>query len=143
MRTGKGTVLLVENNDEVALVSAEYFERLGYAVEIASSGSNALQNLQTTPPYALMFSDLLMPESVAGLELARIVREHHPDLPVLLTTGYSEKAQQAVQEGFSVLQKPYDLEALSIAVQKLLQESREDTPPNALDGGSQSRATVR
>jgi PAS domain S-box-containing protein len=106
MRTGKGTVLLVENNDEVALVSAEYFERLGYAVEIASSGSNALQNLQTTPPYALMFSDLLMPESVAGLELARIVREHHPDLPVLLTTGYSEKAQQAVQEGFSVLQKP-------------------------------------
>jgi two-component system NtrC family sensor kinase len=84
-----------------------------------------------------------MPGSVAGLELARIVREHHPDLPVLLTTGYSEKAQQAVQEGFSVLQKPYDLEALSIAVQKLLQESREDTQPNALDGGSQSRATVR
>jgi PAS domain S-box-containing protein len=138
MRTGQGTVLLVEDNEEVALISAEYFEQLGYAVEIASRGSHALQKLQTRRPYVLVFSDLLMPGSVAGLELARIVREHHPDLPILLTTGYSEKAQQAVQEGFSVLQKPYDLQTLSKAVQDLFQESREHGRPDPpRDAGSQ------
>ena len=60
-----------------------------------------------------------MPGSVSGLELARAVRQNHPDIPILLTTGYSQKAQQAVSEGFVILPKPYDLQSLSNALRDL------------------------
>jgi two-component system NtrC family sensor kinase len=119
VRSQKGTVLLVEDSNEVAAISAEYFRQLGYAVEHASNGADALRRLQQGYAYELVFSDILMPGSVAGFELARIVREYHSELPIILTTGYSEKAQEAVLEGFTVLQKPYDLEQLSKVIREL------------------------
>ena len=53
---------------------------------------------------------------VRVIELARILQEHHPHVPVLLTTGYSQSAQEAVREGCCILQKPYDLRGLSKAI---------------------------
>jgi PAS domain S-box-containing protein len=118
-RTGKGTVLLVEDSEEVAAILSEYLEQLGFAVNHARNASEALRNLQSKGRYDLVVTDILMPGSVAGLELARIVRGNHPEIPILLTTGYSGRAQEAVQEGFSVLQKPYDLQILSDAIRAL------------------------
>ncbi len=118
-QTDKGTVLLVEDNEEVAGVSAAYLEQLGYTVEVTFNGSDARRKLQTGRSYDLVFSDILMPGSVAGLELARAVREYHPHIPILLTTGYSQKAQEAVREGFPILQKPYDLRSLSKAIREV------------------------
>jgi PAS domain S-box-containing protein len=118
-RTGKGTVLLVEDSKEVAAILAEYLEQLGFAVDHVWNASDALRNLQSRGPYRLVVTDILMPGSVAGLELARIVRGNYSQIPILLTTGYSERAQEAVLEGFSVLQKPYDLQTLSDAIRTL------------------------
>ena len=120
----KGTVLLVEDNNEVATISAEYLEQLGYGVDHAMNGSDALRKLQEGPSYAFVLSDILMPGSVAGLELARIVREHHSEIPILLATGYSDKAQKAVHDGFPVVQKPYDLQVLSKAIHELRGKAR-------------------
>jgi PAS domain S-box-containing protein len=117
--SNKGTVLLVEDNDEVAAISAGYLDQLGYSVVHAMNGSDALSKLQGHQPYALVFADILMPGSIAGLELARIVREYHAEVPILLATGYSDKAQEAVDERFSVIRKPYDLAALSTAIREL------------------------
>ena len=89
------------------------------------NGSDALRKLQGRQPYALVLSDILMPGSVAGLDLARIVRQHHSEIPILLVTGYSDKAQQAVHDGFPVVRKPYDLEVLSTAIRELHAKSRE------------------
>jgi PAS domain S-box-containing protein len=122
-QTDKGTVLLVEDNEEVAGVSAAYLEQLGYTVEVTFNGSDARRKLQTGRSYDLVFSDILMPGSVAGLELARVVREYHPHIPILLTTGYSQKAQEAVREGFPILQKPYDLRSLSKAIREVRSKS--------------------
>jgi len=119
----EGAVLLVEDNEEVASVSATYLEQLGYTVEVALNGSDALQKLQNGHSYDLVFSDLLMPGSVTGLELARIVRSNHPNTPILLTTGYSQKAQEAVREGFVILRKPYDLQSLFKAICELRAKS--------------------
>jgi len=118
-----GTVLLVEDNEDVATVSAGYLEQLGYTVEVAMNGSDALRKLQGGPSYNLVFSDLLMPGNVAGLELARVVRGNHPHIPILLTTGYSQKAQEAVREGFFILRKPYDLQSLFKAICELRAKS--------------------
>jgi two-component system NtrC family sensor kinase len=123
IQSEKGTALLVEDNEEVASVSAAYLEQLGYTVEVALNGSDALQKLQNGHSYDLVFSDLLMPGSVAGLDLARIVRSSHPNIPILLTTGYSQKAQEAVREGFLIVRKPYDLQSLFKAIRELRAKS--------------------
>jgi two-component system NtrC family sensor kinase len=114
-----GIVLVVEDNEEVAAISTGYFEQLGYQAHHVSNGAEALDKLQSNGAYNLIFSDILMPGSVGGLELARIVREQYPKLPILLTTGYSQSAQQAVREGFRIVPKPYDLRDLSSAVRDL------------------------
>jgi len=118
-RTERGTVLLVEDNKEVAAILAEYLEQLGFAVDHVWNASEGLRCLRSQRAYRLIVTDILMPGSVTGLELARMVRENYSDIPILLTTGYSERAQEAVLEGFSVLQKPYDLDTLSDAIREL------------------------
>ena len=116
-----GPVLLIEDDDDVAAISAGYLEELGYQVERAANGTDALRRLEANQrSYSLVFSDILMPGGTSGLELARIIRERHPDLPVLLTTGYSASAQDAVQAGFSDFLKPFDLEDLTAAVRGVM-----------------------
>ena len=61
-----------------------------------------------------------MPGGISGLELARKVRNRYPELPILLTTGYSEQVTGA--HGFEVLQKPYELVTLSAAVEKVMKQ---------------------
>jgi two-component system, NtrC family, sensor kinase len=119
LRTEKGTALLVEDSEDVAAILSEYLGQLGFAVDHVWNAPEALQNLQSKGPYQLVVTDILMPGSMAGFELARIVRGHYSKIPILLTTGYSARAQEAVREGFAVLQKPYDLQTLSDAVRKL------------------------
>jgi two-component system NtrC family sensor kinase len=118
-RMGKGTALLVEDSKEVVAVLAEYLGQLGFAVDHAWNASEALRNLQSKGPYQLVVTDILMPGSVSGFDLARIVRRRYSEIQILLTTGFSERAQEAVLAGFSVLQKPYDLQTLSDALREL------------------------
>jgi two-component system NtrC family sensor kinase len=111
-----GTVLLVEDNAEVAEVAKAYLEQLGYHVRHAISAPAALALLEHEADIDLVFSDILMPGGMNGLELADAVRRKYPELAVLLTTGYSSSAQDALRRGFEVLQKPYDLAALERAL---------------------------
>ena len=107
-----GTVLLVEDNDEVAEVCRSYLDQLGFAVEHAATAKEALAMLVAGKPIELIFSDILMPGEMNGVELAREARRLRPDIPVVLTTGYSSSADAALHEGFFVLRKPYDLDGL-------------------------------
>ncbi|MGH6727924.1 MAG: ATP-binding protein [Pseudolabrys sp.] len=107
-----GTVLLVEDNDDVAEVGAGYFRQLGYRVRSVAHVQAALAALRLDGEVDLVFSDILMPGGKNGLDLAREIATHYPIIPVLLTTGYSASAQDAVRQGVIVLQKPYDLESL-------------------------------
>jgi two-component system NtrC family sensor kinase len=121
IHSAKGTVLLVEDNEDVAMATEGLLSELGYDVEHVNSGTDALEKLQTGS-YAFVLSDILMPGSIGGLELAGIVRDHHRDVQLLLTTGFSARAQQAVDEGYRILQKPFDLRALARAIEELKRE---------------------
>jgi len=107
-----GTVLLVEDNDEIAEVCRSYLDQLGFAVEHAATAKEALAMLVAGKPIELIFSDILMPGEMNGVELAREARRLRPDIPVVLTTGYSSSADAALHEGFFVLRKPYDIDGL-------------------------------
>jgi two-component system NtrC family sensor kinase len=111
-----GTVLLVEDNVEVAEVTKAYLEELGYTVKQALSAQAGLDRIGHDGDIDLVFSDILMPGGMNGLELADAVRRRFPAIGVLLTTGYSSSAQDAVARGFAVLHKPYNLAELDRAV---------------------------
>ncbi len=111
-----GTVLLVEDNADVVEVASAYFADLGYRVKVAASAQAGLDLLERESGIDLVFSDILMPGGMNGLELARDVRARYPRIVVLLTTGYSSSVHEAVLQGFEVLQKPYDLAMLERAL---------------------------
>jgi two-component system, NtrC family, sensor kinase len=115
-----GTVLVVEDNAEVAAVGEAYFQELGYQVRHAASAQAGLESIERDAAIDLVFSDILMPGGMNGLELADIVRRRFPHIAVLLTTGYSSSAQDAVRRGFEVLQKPFDI----VALERALREAR-------------------
>jgi two-component system NtrC family sensor kinase len=118
MAPAAGTVLLVEDNAEVAEVGQAYFEQLGYQVRHAASAQAGLEVIESEDRIDLVFSDILMPGGMNGLQLAEAVRRRFPDVVVLLTTGYSSSAQDAVRRGFEVLQKPYDIAGLERALRQ-------------------------
>src|SRR5262249_43555205 len=111
-----GTVLLVEDNAEVAAVARAYFADLGYKVKAATNAQAGLDLIDTDGGVDLVFSDIVMPGAMSGLDLARALRQRFPEIVVLLTSGYSSSAQDAVRQGFAVLSKPYDLAALQRAL---------------------------
>jgi CheY-like chemotaxis protein len=121
---GDGTVLLVEDNPEVASASVGLLEQLGYTVRSVTNAEAALAALEEDPAIKLVFSDIVMPGRADGLALARSIRQKRPGLPVLLATGYSNAAQGADAE-FPILRKPYQLGELSGAIAKLMAKNVE------------------
>jgi PAS domain S-box-containing protein len=115
--SASGTVLLVEDNPDVAAVSTSLLEQLGYSVRRVADAEEALREVERDG-VDLVFSDIVMPGKMDGLDLARRLREVRPDLPVLLATGYSDVAA-SVRGDFSILRKPYEIHQLSRALAKL------------------------
>ena len=123
-----GTILLVEDNAEVAEVGKAYLEQLGYRVKQAASAQAGLDVVESDDDIDIVFSDILMPGGVNGLDMAHIIRRQFPHIVVLLTTGYSSSAQDAVHQGFAVLQKPYDIGALERALREAQLAARRSPP---------------
>jgi two-component system, NtrC family, sensor kinase len=119
-----GTVLLVEDNADVAEVGAGYLRQLGYRVRSVANAQAALAALRLDGDVDLVFSDILMPGGMNGLDLAREVGERFSTIPVLLTTGYSASAQDAVRQGVVVLQKPYDLDGLQRNIREAIEGAK-------------------
>jgi two-component system, NtrC family, sensor kinase len=123
-----GTVLVVEDSPEVAEVATAYFQQLGYMVKQVASANEALELLAKDAKIDLVFSDILMPGGMNGLELGHAIRRRDAAMPVLLATGYSDSARDAVEQGFIVLQKPFDLAALEQALREARTPTVEPAP---------------
>lgn len=112
-----GSVLLVEDDDEVAALVSEMLEDLGFQVVRAATAAAALGALANGRRVDLVFSDIMMPGGMNGVELAKEIRARRLDLPILLTSGYSEVTKQAAEaQGIKILRKPYQLAELSEAL---------------------------
>ena len=106
-------VLVVEDNVDVAEFAVGALRELDYNVVLARNADEALAALeQDAARFHVMFSDVVMP-GTNGLDLARNVRSQFPDLPIILTSGYSELLARDPGHGFTLLRKPYSLKQLA------------------------------
>jgi len=117
---GSEAVLLVEDNPEVREVAGILLDQLGYRVFPVGSTAAALQLLESGEPIDVVFTDILMPGELDGMALAQRIRQDHPDIAILLTSGYAGTANTLVA-GFRVLRKPYQLPTLARAVRGALE----------------------
>ena len=124
-----GRVLVVEDDELVADLAAGMLSELGFETMIAHSAKEALQWLLHGEKPKLVFSDIVMPGGISGIELAETVRSRFPELPILLTTGYSEEVSGS--HGFPVLQKPYELQSLAGAIEGVLKRQLPVPAPKA------------
>ena len=110
---GKPCVLVVEDNDDVRELAESVLSMSGYGVLSAASGEQALQVLEKGARVDLLFTDVIMPGGMTGLELVEKIHETNPGLPVLVTTGYMDELPGSGRaQGLNVLAKPYRHEDL-------------------------------
>ena len=108
---GSGTVLFVEDDALVREAVVRALGESGFEVMVAENGEAALRLLESgTQRPDVVFSDIVMPGQVSGIDLAGILQQRYPALPVVLATGYTE--QQMTVPGVQVLAKPYTIEQL-------------------------------
>jgi PAS domain S-box-containing protein len=108
------TVLAVDDDALVLANTRAMLEDLGHSVMVATSGEQALQQLEQTPRVDLVLTDHAMPK-MTGTELARRIARLRPGLPIILATGYAELPASS-DAGLPRLSKPYRQDALAEAV---------------------------
>ena len=123
-RAALGSILLVEDDNEVAALVEDMLQELGYRVTRAASAQGALGALADDRPIDLVFSDIMMPGSMNGIDLALEIKRRRAGLPVLLTSGYAGSAlTRAEAANIRVLRKPYQLQALDGAIRTALRSA--------------------
>ncbi|MCZ2499093.1 GAF domain-containing protein [Xylophilus sp. Kf1] len=104
-------VLAVEDNIEVGNFCVQALQDYGFDMVLCTSAESALDMLAAGHPFDVVFSDVVMP-GMGGLELAKKLKASHPDLPVILASGYSHILAKEGSFGFEVIQKPYSAEVV-------------------------------
>ena len=128
------TVLVVDDSADVADVTSALFEHLGYETIYRDSAEAALKLLEAGTKIDLVFSDIVMPGTIDGVGLAREIRSRYPNLPIALTTGYSDAAK-AAPSNLRILRKPFDTEALRDFIQDI-------APPRVMKSSSGAPRTT-
>jgi len=106
------TVLLVEDEPDLLDATAELFRSLGYEVLTASNGSDAMNVLSRRDDIRVLFTDVVMPHGIDGIQLARSTRGLRPEIRIVLASGYplpALKAQHGNLSDFTFIHKPYRL----------------------------------
>ena len=133
------TILLVEDCDDVRALASEQLSGLGYRVIVAASGEEALAKLPGLK-IDLLFTDIVMPGGMSGLELVEKFSELNPTTPVLMTTGYNEDLVADIPRGtrLDVIGKPYRREELAdrvyVALNRQTSTRRDESEFGAKEG---------
>ena len=124
---GSAYVLLVEDEELVRLQSARRLEELGFVVRTAANGPDALALLHQGIPFDVLFTDVVMPRGMNGVQLAEAARTLRPSLKVLFTTGYAEQ-QAAIlatpSPGTDLIGKPYRISDVAARLTALCTRDR-------------------
>ena len=112
-----GTILAVEDDPDVLEIAIEAIQSFGYNVYPAKDANNALRVLQQDLSIDVLFTDIIMPPGINGVELARNALRLRPSLRILLASGYPRDALETyevfAQTNMAFIRKPYTLSALN------------------------------
>jgi CheY-like chemotaxis protein len=121
------TILVVEDDREVREVAIAALETDGFRVFDAASGEEALRLLVSHPELRIdaVFTDVVMPGAIDGVDLADAIRRLRPELPVLFTTGFADLARRhrTLESLGPVLRKPYRPSELRRALLALVNDT--------------------
>ena len=116
-------ILIVEDNLEVGRFANQILQDLGYQTTWATDAEQALALAgPEVQGFDGIFSDVVMP-GITGVAMARLLRKRRPDLPVVLTSGYSEELADSGYEGFEFIAKPYSADQVARALAKAMLRS--------------------
>ncbi len=120
---GKGHILFVDDEKQLVQLGEEMLQRLGYTVTGLTSSKEALQLFRSHPDhYNVVITDQTMPE-LTGIELAHQIFNIHPDVPVILLSGYNESINDEIANGCAIrkfLMKPFKARELSKAISEVI-----------------------
>ena len=118
-------ILMVEDDLLVASVVAPALAAAGHSVTLHATADAAAELLASGAAFDVLFTDVMMPGKMNGMELRTWCAEHRPDLPVVVATGYS--AQSASDA--ALLGKPYEMSELLGALNRATAAARAGGPP--------------
>ena len=118
--SARARILVVEDNEDVRELAETMLASAGYAVVSAPSGERALDLLDQGDAVDLVFTDVMMPGGMNGLQLADQVRARRPGTPILVTTGYTDELPATRETRLDILSKPYRQEDLLARVRAIL-----------------------
>jgi PAS domain S-box-containing protein len=125
---GSATILVVEDNADVRQVAATTLASFGHQVLEAPDAKAALEILKQDRRIDLLFTDVVMPGGMSGLELAERARELRSGIKILLTSGFAKAAMGNAAQSYAagqLLSKPYRTQDLARAIRETLQEGGE------------------
>jgi CheY-like chemotaxis protein len=120
-KAGTSTILVVDDEPDLAEMMSFCLTQQGYAVATAESGERAVDLARATR-FDLAICDLTMP-GWDGIQTARALRDLTPDLQVIIVTGYaSEEARSAIRNGVAEawLPKPFTVKELQDSISQVL-----------------------
>ena len=117
--TGKGRILVVEDDKDFAAALGQILRRAGFDVAVATDFRTALGVLEAERPVDLMLTDIVMPGSVNGIALSRMARLRRRDLKVVYLTGYNVPGVETEASG-PILRKPIDDAVLVSEIERAL-----------------------
>jgi CheY-like chemotaxis protein len=116
------TVFVVDDEEMVRMVASEMLRHLGYTVEFASSGEEAVARIESGSRPDCVLLDVVMP-GIGGAEALRQIHALAPEIPVVISSGFTDRASAAAlaEEGASaIISKPYRMETLGSRLRELL-----------------------
>jgi signal transduction histidine kinase len=119
---GSGRILVVEDDEDVLSVTSAMLTQLGYQVVPARNAKEAIILLTGGDRFDLLFSDVVMPQGITGVELALRARKHCSNIKILLTSGYAEDVlrQHGATGKFAIIGKPFSRAELARHVQSAM-----------------------
>ena len=120
VQSGREHVLVVEDDAGVLALNTEMLEGLGYTVVTAQDARRALAVLESGERFDLLFSDVVMPGGMNGVELAHEVRKLRPKIAVLLASGFVADEGVFTRSEFPLIEKPYERPALAAKLRDVL-----------------------
>ncbi len=119
-----GVVLVVDDEPTVRMLLTDLLHEMGYGTIEAGDGNAALKWLMSDRAIALLITDVGLPGSINGRQLASAARSTRPDLKILFVTGYAENAvinQGHLEAGMQMVLKPFVVESLGIRIKHFIE----------------------